>query len=282
MEINEFFGHVAETMLAKFRQAGFIQHPGDKGQSRESILRKFLTKHLPNKYGVAKGEIITKDGKHSHAADIIIYDADYCPVLYAENTAILPIEGVYGLIEVKSRLSKREFLDAVGKIESFKRLAPRDLSIIETREYVTVHRPSRPFGIVLGYQLDGNSLDSLSENWAEENKRIHDVNFFANLVSVLGEGLLRYEKANLSRGEKEPLLDTDHFVNLVLTTKKRIARKEPVDEIVIRIVQEKLGMRTFGRFFLYLLMMLSRMKLGVPDLGRYLDPDLPMMITRES
>ena len=125
-------------------------------------------------------------------------------------------------------------------------------------------------------------MDSLSENWEEGNKRIYDVNFFTNLVSVLGEGLLRYEKANLSRGEKEPLLDTDQFVNLVLTSKKRIARKEPVDEIVIRIVQEKLGMRTFGRFFLYLLMMLSRMKLGVPDLGRYLDPDLPMMITRES
>lgn len=282
MEINEFFGHIEETMLAKFRQAGFIQHAGDKGESRESILRRFLATHLPKRYGVTKGEIITKDGKHGHAADMIIYDVENCPILYAENTAILPIEGVYGLIEIKSRLSKREFLDAVSKIESFKRLAPRDLSVIETREYVTVHRPSRPFGIILGYQLDGNSLGSLSENWEQENKRIHDVNFFVNLVSVMGEGLLRYEKANLSRGEKEPLLDTDQFVNLVLTIKKRLAEREPVDEIVLRIVQEKLEMRTFGRFFLYLLIMLSRMRLGVPDLGRYLDPDLPMMITRES
>jgi hypothetical protein len=282
MDIKEFFGHVEQTMLARFRQAGFIQHPGDKGENRERILRDFLSTHLPKKYGVTKGEIITKGWQHSHAADVIIYDADNCPVLYVEQTAILPIEGVYGIIEVKSRLSKSELLDATGKIESFKHLAPRDLSVIETREYVTVHRPSRPFGIVLGYQLDGNSLSSLAQNWETENKRMHDVNYFANLVSVLGVGLLRYEQANLSRGEKEPLLDTDVFVNLVLTMQKRLANKEPVDEIVIRIVQEDIEMHTFGRFMVYLLIMLSRMRLGVPDLGRYLDPDLPMMITRES
>ena len=282
MDIKEFFGHVEQTMLARFHQAGFIQHSGDKGENRETILRNFLTAHLPRKYGVTKGEVVTKDGKRSHAADVIIYDATNCPVLYVEQTAILPIEGVYGVMEVKSRLSKSELLNAIGKIESFKRLAPRDLSVIETREYVTVHRPSRPFGIVLGYQLDGNSLSSLAENWETENKRIHDVNYFTNLVSVLGVGLLRYEKVNLSRGEKEPLLDTDAFVNLILTTQKRLANKEPVDEIVTRIIQEEVEMRTFGRFMVYLLIILSRMRLGVPDLGRYLDPDLPMMITRES
>jgi len=39
---------------------------------------------------------------------------------------------------------------------------------------------------------------------------------------------------------------------------------------------------TFGRFFVYLLIALERMRLGVADLGRYLDPDMPMAIRRES
>ena len=34
------------------------------------------------------------------------------------------MEGVYGIIEVKSTLSKSEFVDAAKKIEAFKKLAP--------------------------------------------------------------------------------------------------------------------------------------------------------------
>lgn len=183
---------------------------------------------------------------------------------------------------MKSSLSKADLLDATGKIESFKRLAPRDLSVIQTREYVTVHRPSRPFGAVLGYHLSSNSLESLTKNWADENIRIHDVNYFTNLIAVLGSGLLRYEIVNLSRGTKELLLDTDLFVNTIETGKKRARNNEPTDEIGVRIVLDAVSDRTFGRFFVYLLIMLERMKLSVPDLGPYFDPDLPHLITRES
>ncbi len=127
-----------------------------------------------------------------------------------------------------------------------------------------------------------NSLDSLSANWVEQNNRIHDVSFFTNLVCVLGTGLLHYEVVNLSRGTKELLLDTDQFVNLVQTAHKRAANNEAQDEIKLRVVKEPAAQRTFGRFFVYLLIMLARMKLSVPDLGRYLDPNLPLMIVRES
>jgi hypothetical protein len=98
----------------------------------------------------------------------------------------------------------------------------------------------------------------------------------------LGSGLLRYEVVNLNRGTKELLVDTDQFVNLVLTAQKRAANNETSDEVVLRIAKEAAAERTFGRVFVYLLIMLERMKLSVPDLGRYLDPDLPNMITRES
>jgi len=282
MDIREFFERVEDTLLARFRESGFIDHSGDKGENREDLLREFLKDHLPKQYGVLKGEIVTKDGAKSHAADVIVYDALSSPVLYKGKTAVVPIEGVYGIIEVKSRLSKAELVDAIRKIEAFKRLAPRDLGVIQTREYVTVHRPTRPFGLVFGYQLADNSLKSLSENWLEENQRIHDVNYFANLVCVLGVGLLHYEMVNLNLGTKELLLDTDQFVNLVQTAHKRTANDEPQDEIKLRVVEEAAGQRSFGRFLVYLLIMLARMKLVVPDLGRYLDPSLPLMIIRES
>lgn len=280
--LPKLFASIEQTMLARFREAGFIKHAGDKGENREHILRDFLATHLPKKYGVAKGEIVTKDGQHSHSADIVIYDAVNCPVLYSEKTAIIPIEGVFGIIEVKSSLSKAEFIGAARQIEAFKRLAPRELGVIETREYVTLQRSSRPFGLIVGFDLAGNSLESLSKNWQELNAEIHNVNFFVNYFSVLGEGLVRYEKVNLSLGEKNLLIDTDEFVNLVQTQQKRANNNEQHDEIVLRAIVESLKDATFGRFFVYLLVLLSRMRINTPDLGRYIDPDLPLTVIKES
>lgn len=282
MDMPTFFEKVEATLLAKFNEAPVVTHPGDKGDNREEILRDFLREHLPAKYGVLKGQIISKDGEISHSADVIVYDAVNCPVLYQARTAVVPVEGVYGIIEVKSRLSKTEIVDAMVKIADFKRMAPRDLGVISTREYVTVHRPSRPFGIVFGFSLAGNTLDSLAKNYAEQHAVIHDINYFTNLVCVLGSGILHYDKADLLRGERSLLLDTDEFVDLRLLAEKRGRTGEPDPEVVVRIVADAAADRSFGRFFVYLLIMLARQKLGVPDLGRYLDPDLPVQIVRES
>lgn len=280
--LPKLFASIEQTMLARFREAGFIKHAGDKGENREHILREFLATHLPKKYGVAKGEIVTKNGQHSHSADIVIYDAVNCPVLYSEKTAIIPIEGVFGIIEVKSSLSKAEFVGAARQIEAFKKLAPRELGVIETRDYVTVHRSSRPFGIIVAFDLASNSLESLSANWRELNAEIHNVNFFLNYFCVLGEGLVRYEKVNLSLGEKNLLIDTDEFVKLLQTQHKRANNNEPRDEIILRTVIESLNDATFGRFFVYLLVLLSRMRVNSPDLGQYIDPDLPPTVVKES
>jgi hypothetical protein len=280
--LPKLFASIEATLLARFREAGFVKHAGDKGENREHILREFLGNHLPKKFGVTKGEIVTKSGERSHSADIILYDAINCPILYSEKTSIVPIEGVYGIVEVKSTLSKAEFVDAAGKIERFKKLAPRELGVIETREYVTVHRPSRPFGIVLGFDLGDNSLSSLKDNWEKLSTEIHDVNYFVNFLCVLGEGLLRYEKVNLSLGEKTLLIDTDEFVNMVLSEQQMAKSGLQQDEILLRVVHEELKDGTFGRFFVYLLVLLTRMKLNQPDLAQYVDPELPLTIVRES
>jgi hypothetical protein len=283
VQFAEFLERIEATILAQFQASGFVEHSGDKGENREDILRDFLSKHLPPRYGVTKGEILTSEGDRSHSADVIIYDAVNCPVLYAERTAILPVEGVYGIIEVKSALSKAELINALSKIKQFKELAPRNLSLIETREYMTFLRPSRPFGIVLGFRHADNSLASLERNWVEFNQEAHYVNTFANLIVVLGSGLIHFERVDLSLGEKHLLFGTDELVNLVELVQKRARNNEPSPEILLlREVIEDLGPRTFGRFFVYLLIMLERMKLSVPDLGRYLDPALPFLIHRES
>jgi hypothetical protein len=281
VKFSERVEHIEDSLLARFREAEAIQHRGDRGESRELLLRAFLEEHIPRRYGVAKGEVVTKSGDKSHSADVIVYDAMNSPVLYSNGTKVLPIEGVYGVIEVKSTMTKAEFVDASKKIESFKRLAPRDLSVIQTREYVTVHRPSRPFGIAFGYALGDNSLDSLRSNFDERHREIHDVNYFVNLLVVLGSGVVRLEQIDLPAGEKHLLLGTDETVDFILAEQHRQEQGEETGQL-LRIVQEDLGSRTFGRFFVYLLILLERMRLGFADLGQYLDPTLPHAIHRES
>jgi hypothetical protein len=282
MDVPELFQRIEATLVARYNEAASVKHMGDRGDNREAVLREFLTEHLPNRFGVGKGEVVTRHGGHSHSADVVIFDADYAPVLYAGNTLIIPVEAVYGIIEVKSRLSKAEFRDASQKIEAFKQLAPRDLSIIQTRDYMTMHRPSRPFGMVFAFDVADNSLNSLNENWDERNKEVHDVNFFENLVVVLGAGLLTFEMVDLTAGQKHVLLDTDEFVNHMLTEQKRVRNSEPPTGRLVRRVIEERGAETFGRFFVYLLVALERLRLGVVDLGRYVDADLPFAIRRES
>jgi hypothetical protein len=281
MKLEELFQLVEVTLSAQLDEAGFVQHSGDKGENREKVLMDFLANHLPSRYGVAKGEVITKSGERSHSADLIIFDRTMCPVLYSGRTQIIPIEGVYGIIEVKSSLSKTELDDCIKKIEAFKRLAPRELSVIQTRDYMTLERSSRPFGLVIGCSLASNSLESLKDNWYVQNQRIHDVNYFTNAIAVLGQGILYFEKIDLDVGERYPLLDTDALVNLVDTAHKRKRNNEQQPEILLSPKLERLDRRTFGRLFTFLLCILSRMRLNPPDLGQYIDPDMPPMIIRE-
>lgn len=281
-DLNELFATYETQLSSESEAAGLVQHLGDRGENREAILRLFLEKHLPERYGVLKGEVITRAGLRSPSMDILIYDKINSPVLYVGDTKVLPIEGVFGAIEVKSKLTKAEFGDAVDRIKKFKDLAPRDLSVIQTREYTTVHRPARPFGIVFGFDLGDNSLESLQANWADLNRKIHWVNNFVNLTAILGVGIIYHERVDFGAGEKHPLLDTDEFVSLVEIQDKRQRNNEPPLDVTVRAVREALGQRTLGRFFVLTLVMLERLKLGVADLGQYLDPTIPLVVRRES
>ncbi|MBQ4857474.1 DUF6602 domain-containing protein [Pseudoalteromonas sp. MMG007] len=81
----------------------------DHGDEFEIVLCKALRKILPNKYGIVRGHVITKEGNHA-GDDIIIYDCVRFPSLrLLENDSFgqkqfIPIEAVYAYIEAKNTL----------------------------------------------------------------------------------------------------------------------------------------------------------------------------------
>jgi hypothetical protein len=106
-----------------------IEHRPSKGRAREEIVAKFLERYLPSTVRVAQSaEIVTADGDVSGEVDIVICDPG-APRLYDERAfRVLPIESVYGVVEVKSMLRPGDVAAAaagIRRVKTLRRLAHR-------------------------------------------------------------------------------------------------------------------------------------------------------------
>jgi len=85
-----------------------ISHAGEKGRSLEAELMAVLRSFLPGEYALTTGFIVhhTADGPRlSPQLDIIIYDPIRSgPIARLATCDVLPLEAVYGYIEVKASL----------------------------------------------------------------------------------------------------------------------------------------------------------------------------------
>jgi len=122
MNTKNLFQKISEKMRFDFEAAAEIGHKGSRGTVRGNILKKFLSEgRLPPKYGLGAGEIVGRARDTSRQGDLIVYDKfNGVALIYDESTQVYPIDGVYGIIEVKSALSKAEFIDALEKVKHFK------------------------------------------------------------------------------------------------------------------------------------------------------------------
>lgn len=102
------------------------------GLAVEAHLRKWLSEFLPKKYGVTSGYIIPNlygDSMKLYHYDIIIYNQLESPILWTEGNfdqseqgkyRAIPAKHVISVYEVKSRLTKLNVTDALGKLSQTK------------------------------------------------------------------------------------------------------------------------------------------------------------------
>ncbi|MBE7443339.1 MAG: hypothetical protein KF732_09580 [Flavobacteriales bacterium] len=97
-------------------------HPGEYGTYREFICKDFLKFLVPRRLKIDQGFIINTD-KISTQCDIIIYDANATPLIENnERQKFFPVETVCAIGEVKSKLSKKKFIETINKLAKNKRL----------------------------------------------------------------------------------------------------------------------------------------------------------------
>lgn len=247
MDVKKIFQELSEKMLSDFRLSAHMKHSGNKGGYREDTLKTFLKEgKLPEKFGIGAGEIIGPSSEVSRQSDLIIYDRYNCPVLvFGESIQVIPSEAVYGIIEVKSKLSKQKLYEGLENIASFKKIVPQGMTKKQHSIMVMNYVRPRPFGMIFAYSLEKNSLESLVRNLREYEGNL-DPDLWPNLIVVLNEGIIYHSNEKL-----KVLLRTEDFNNEIFHLP--LAHKKD----------------TLFEFYINLFDMLSKMELGDFDLRKY-------------
>ena len=195
------FIYKQEYILNEYRKAKDPKHPRDIGDIRENILKEFLGKSgiLPTKYRISENSarVVSTTGHISNEIDILIYD-------YLNNISLMnrgnvytayPVESVYGVIQVKSMLTKKEIKNGLDNIASYKKL-DKDFSNSSSNILIFNNSKSkRGFGILFAYDSDLEWIDIVNEikNYAENNP---DKKCWCNAVVILTKGIIIHGEEN--------------------------------------------------------------------------------------
>jgi len=116
-------------MLQKFNNLSTqYHHRGVRGEYREEIVC---------------GEIFDVNGLASSQCDVMIIDAERVPKMFAKTQRFVSAEGVYAVLEVKSKLDSEQLQDCLDRC--------RKIKALEKRAYV-----SEDGDIETGFHLYGN------------------------------------------------------------------------------------------------------------------------------
>ena len=98
-------------------------HPGEYGMYRESICKDFIRFLIPRRLEIDQGFLINSTGDVSTQCDIIVYDSLSAPLIETgERQRFFPVESVCAVGEVKSVLTKSDFIETINKLGNHKSL----------------------------------------------------------------------------------------------------------------------------------------------------------------
>lgn len=129
--LSEFYDKEEEQLGAKLEGLRVIlSHAGEKGRALEYTVIDFFRNMLPTEYGLTCGFIASSDGSRitlSPQLDIVIYDAiRYAPLVTFGTCSVLPLEAVYGYIEVKATLNSSILKEILTKNSIIRQMVNRN------------------------------------------------------------------------------------------------------------------------------------------------------------
>lgn len=102
----ELQGREISSRLAKVRKG--YKHPTAIGDRVEGAVLELFKEYLSPRFGIAKGKIFDSAGRISAEFDAILYEEGEVALrTEAQGRLFVPIEAVYGVLEIKARLEAK-------------------------------------------------------------------------------------------------------------------------------------------------------------------------------
>ena len=187
--LYENFKKWADVLLAWYKQPGKLS-PSNIGLNRELLFTEFLNKVLPPRLVLRRGEIWDGSGNKTGQFEVIILrdDAASLGVGYAD---VFPVEGVFAVIEVKSKLDIGKLRQGLKQLERVQRLRPARAARPGRATSVSqLYTPVRPLLCAFGYE--GTALERLRAGIM--NSEYRDV---PDLVCVVDQGAIINKRLGL-------------------------------------------------------------------------------------
>ena len=174
-----------------------LEQSGDKGTALEKTVIEFLRPYLPKNLGMTSGEITDSDGNSTKQMDIIIYDEIKSPLLYdVGDIRVIPIECVYAVIEVKSKIASQEDVDDIfEKMCSVKKLQKTAYYSEKgaINHYVSIYGQDWNIWPVhfFAFAIDSMNIDTLTTKIDQKHKQEKsEVEKRIDTVCVLEKGII--------------------------------------------------------------------------------------------
>lgn len=194
--IRGLLAQINDEVVAKLRNAGEIDHPGESGRARENVIRAALRTFIPDDFDLSTGFVIDARGNKSRQVDIVIHRRGYHPIFVVGGVSHFMVESVVAVIESKAAITSRAQLNnALDTIASVKRLDRSN----EGTNYV-LH------GSMRGENVDGN----------KHQHQIHgSILTEASLArNTLAETMLTFLRANERRTWPNLYIDVHRYAGL--------------------------------------------------------------------
>ncbi|MEE8364370.1 MAG: DUF6602 domain-containing protein [Gammaproteobacteria bacterium] len=212
--IDEWTQFISKCLKSETELLGIqAKHDIYEDAARATFIRVVLEQFLPGSFAVGSGRVIDASGNSSNELDIVIYRRDFPQLNLPGSANVFLYESVLATIEVKTKLIRKTFFDAMDNCASMGELNPavnpvalrklalrNKLVLNENNEYVhedplrtaRFNLIGRPPSFVYAFSGYQTSLKQLKENidlWID-HRRKKDLNYemksFPSMIATQG------------------------------------------------------------------------------------------------
>lgn len=190
--ISQFVGLFVEDADSLFKDdENKLIHPGEYGRYREDSCKEMLRLLLGNHSAISDGFIFTSDNITTTQCDIIVYNSIVSPIIADDIMRMFPAEEVQMFGEIKSTLSRADYIDALRKMAENKKI------ILDGRKGVQVEKDKRYDNEI--YNSVATFLICRKLNFNIENLTYNEIydgidkKYWHNAVLSIEDGFFTYE-----------------------------------------------------------------------------------------